>query len=220
MWQIIIIHSKSVRSMETMYLPLFILLPTITLANGKPTLIASLGRLSSLGNSTELDIVAIDPTKGNVSLLYKLPRLYGLDSNIWVCLRVDSKKNLIHVLVNDANLMVEQSFLYELNLADRRLMNTYNISRNRFGMSELYTQWDFDPDTRTLYGLCLNATNTTIHWNYTWCSVKFDENGLGKTQHGFFASDDGDPPGPGPCNRESVNRNMHLLHWGVLVHCD
>ena len=97
-----------------MYLLLFILLPTITLANGKPTLISSLGKLSSLGNSTdsELDIVAIDPTKGNVSLLYKLPSLYGLNSNIWVCLRVDSKKNLIHVLVNDADLTVEQSFLY------------------------------------------------------------------------------------------------------------
>ena len=139
----------------------------ITLSNGKPTLIASLGKLSSLGNSTELDIVAIDPTKGNVSLLYKLPSLYGLNSNIWVCLRVDSKKNLIHVLVNDADLTVEQSFLYELNLADGRLMNTYNISRNRFGMSELYTQWNFDPDTKILYGLCLNVTNTTIHWNYT-----------------------------------------------------
>lgn len=126
-------NSKSVLKIDgnhIMYPHLFVLLPTSTLANGKPTLIASLGKLSSLDNSTELDIVAIDPTKGNVSLLYKLPSLYGLNSNIWVCLRVDSKNNLIHILVNDADLTVEQSFLYELNLADGRLMNTYNISRN------------------------------------------------------------------------------------------
>ena len=42
---------------------------------------------------------------------------------------------------------------------------------------------------------------------HIWCSVKFNENGIGKTQHGFFASVDGDPPGPGPCERVSMNRN-------------
>ena len=165
-----------------------------------------------------MDIVAIDPTKGNVSLLYKLPCLYGLNSNIWVCLRFDSKcYNLIHILVNDADLTVEQSFLYELSITDGRLLNTYNISRNRFELSELYTQWDFDSDTKILYGLCLNATNTTIHWNYTWCSVKFDENGLGKTQHGFFASVNGDPPGPGPCDRLSIAKYKYFLYWRILV---
>ena len=188
-----------------MYVLLFILLPTVTLTNGKPTLIANLGKLGI--GSTELDIVAIDPTKGNVSFLYKLPNLYGLNSNIWVCLRVDSERNLIHVLAYDDLLSVEQTFLHELNLADGHLINTYNISKNGFGTAEQYSQWDFDPDTRTLYGICLNTTNTTLQWNYVWCSVKFDENGLGKTQHGFFASVDGDPPGPGDCNGVSMNRN-------------
>ena len=199
-----------------MYVLLFILLPTVTLTNGKPTLIANLGRL---GSSTELDIVAIDPTKGNVSSLYKLPHLYGLDDDKWVCLRVDTKRNLIHVLVNDANPWVVQSFLHELNLADGQLINTYNISKNGFGTPELYTQWDFDPDTRTLYGLCLNVTNTTLQWNYVWCSVKFDENGIGRTQHGFLASINGDSPGPGPCNRLSMNRNTFSTgeYWYTVI---
>ena len=198
-----------------LYLLLFILLPIVMLTDGKPTLIASLGN----GNSTELDIVAIDLIKGNVSLLYKLPQLYGLYDDIWVCLKVDSKRNLIYVLVNNDDLSVEQTFLYELNLADGRLINTYNITKNMFGTAELYTQWDFDPDTRTLYGLCLNVTNTTTHWNYIWCSVKFDENGVGKTQHGFFASDDGDPPGPGPCERVSMNRNTFSTgeYWYTVI---
>ena len=69
-----------------MYLLLFILLPTIMLTSGKQTLLATVGRF----NSTLLDIVAIDPTKGNVSKLYQLPHLYGLDDGLMVCIRVNS----------------------------------------------------------------------------------------------------------------------------------
>ena len=63
-----------------MYLLLFILLPVVMLTNGKPTLIASLGKL--VIEETELDIVAIDPTNGNVSKLYTLPSLYGLFDDV------------------------------------------------------------------------------------------------------------------------------------------
>ena len=64
---------------------------------------ATVGRF----NSTLLDIVAIDPTKGNVSKLYQLLHLYGLDDGLMVCIRVNSKRNLIHVLVNVDDLRVE-----------------------------------------------------------------------------------------------------------------
>ena len=165
-----------------MYLLLFILLPALTLTNGKPTLIASLGKLSY--DETELDIVAIDPTNGNVSKLYTLPSLHGLDDDVWVCLRVDSERKLIYVLVTHEE--VGKTYLYELSIADGHLLKNY-MSEPVWGLAELYIQWDFNPDIRTLYiyGLCLNFTNTTLTWNYVWCSVKFDENGVGKTQHGF-----------------------------------
>ena len=97
-----------------MNLLLFILLPAVTLTNGKPTLIASLGKLGY--DETELDIVAIDPTNGNVSKLYTLPSLHGLDDDVWICLRVDSERKLIYVLV--AHEEVGKTYLYELSLAD------------------------------------------------------------------------------------------------------
>ena len=186
-----------------MYLLLFMLLPTVTLTSGhgKQTLLATVGGY----NSTELDIVAIDLIKGNVSIQYKLPRLSGVD----VCLKIDSKRNLIHVLVKNVDPSA-QSFIYEFSLADGDLINTFNINKNKIGTSEVYTQWDFDSDISTLYGLCLNQNSTDVEqWNYTWCSVKFDKNGSGDTLHGFYASNSYDdyPPGPGPCNRVPMNRN-------------
>ena len=45
------------------------------------------------------DIVAIDPTKGNVTILYQLPQLPSL-SGVFVCMKMDSKRNLIHILVD------------------------------------------------------------------------------------------------------------------------
>ena len=186
-----------------MYLLLFILLPAVTLTNGKPTLIASLGKLGL--DETELDIVTIDPTNGNVSKLYTLPSLYSLWSDIFVYLRVHSERHRIYIL--PVNFALGRSFVHELSLVDGHLINTYNISQNQLGTPEYYTQWDFDPDTRTLYGLCMNDSNTTLHNNFVWCSVKFDENGVGKTRYGFYAGPDGDPPGPWPYGRMSMNRN-------------
>ena len=49
--------------------------------------------------------------------------------------------------------------------------------------------------------------STAFYWNYTWCYVEFDKNGSGKTQHGFYASDDDDPPQSGACGRVLMNRN-------------
>ena len=173
------------------------------LTSGKPTLIASLGKLGI--EETELDIVAIDPTNGNVSKLYTLPSLYGLFDDVWVCLQVDSERERIYVLVTPAR-VDKGNYLYELSLADGHILKNYTLEPF-LGMEEIYTQWDFNPDIRTLYGLCLNYTTTSLTWNYVWCSVKFDENGVGKTQHGFYAGTDEDPPGPGPCRRVSMNRN-------------
>ena len=197
-----------------MYLLLLILLPTTTLTTGKQTLLATVGRF----NSSVLDIVAIDPTKGNVSILYQLPHLTSL-SGIDVCTQIDPKRNLIHVLVSEGlssgqpdALIGGRNLIYELSLADGHLINTFNIRSNNFGMSEIFTQWDYDFDSNTLYGLCLNQSRAILDWNYTWCSVEFDENGLGKTQHGFYVSNDDVPPGSGPCNR--VPMNTHTFSTG------
>ena len=99
------------------------------------------------------------------------------------------------------------------------MINTFNISKNNLGLSELYSQWDFDSDTSTLYGLCLNYSNATLYWNYTWCSVKFNENGSGKTHHGFYASIADDPPGSGPCNQVTMNRNTFSTgeYWYTVI---
>ena len=187
--------------------PLLILLSTLALANGKPILLATVGG----SDSNAVDVVAIDPTNGNVSKLYQLPRLPSL-SGLDVCMKIDSKRNLIHILIS--NDLLTATYLYELSLSDGHLIATFNLSNN----FELFTQWDYDPATSTLYGLCLNQSTSTLFWNYTWCHIELDENGLGKTQHGFFVSGDDDPPGAGFCDRVSMNRNTFATgeYWYSL----
>lgn len=192
-----------------------ILLLTVTLTNGKSVLLATVGR----SNSNIVDIVAIDPTKGNVSKLYQLPPLPSVSGDE-VCMKIDSKRNLIHILISNDPLTATS--LYEFSLSDGHLIATFNLS-NSF---ELFTQWDYDPATSTLYGLCLNqsTSRSALFWNYTWCYVELDEKGLGKTRHGFFVSGDGDPPESGFCNRISMNRNTfstgeywYSLYNGLFV---
>ena len=193
-----------------MYLLFLILLATATLTNGKPTLLATVGGYSS----SVLDIVAIDPTKGNVTILYQLPQLPSL-SGVFVCMKMDSKRNLIHVLVDvDIPSGGARSVIYELSLVDGHLIKTLNITLNKFGTWEGFAQWDYDSDTSTLYGLCLNQSDA-FNWNYTWCYVKFDETNSGLTQHGFYVSDADDPPVVGPCSRVSMNRNTFFTgeYW-------
>ena len=135
-----------------MYLLLFILLATATLTNGKPTLLATVGAYSS----SVLDIVAIDPAKGNVTILYQLPQLPSL-SDVFVCTKMDSKRNLIHVLV-DVDLISSgqfdvligaRSLIYELSLVDGHLIKTLNIKLNKFGTWESFSMWDYDSDTNS-----------------------------------------------------------------------
>ena len=155
-----------------MYVLLLILLPTATLTYGKQTLLATVGRF----NSSVLDIVAIDPTKGNVSILYQLPHLTSL-SGIDVCTQIDPKRNLIHVLVSEDlpsgqpdALIGGQSLIYELNLADGHLINTFNITRNNFGTSELFTQWDYDSDTSSVNS---QLTAEVCAWLHNSCLEHF-----------------------------------------------
>ena len=192
-----------------------IFLLTVTLTNGKPVLLAAVGSYNT--TVVTVDIVAIDPTRGNVSKLYQLPPLPSTSGDD-VCMKIDSKRNVIHILIN--NNLLTATYFYELSLSDGHLIATFNLS-NRF---ELFTQWDYDPATSTVYGLCLNQSKSSLFWNYTWCYIKLDENGLGKTQHGFFVSGDDDPPESGFCSRISMNRNAfstgeywYSLYNGIFV---
>ena len=145
-----------------MNLLFLIVIPTVTPTNGKQILFTTMGRFQS----NVMDIVAIDPTNGNVTKLYQLPPLSSLDG-FDVCMKIDSKRNLIHILISavlssDA-VIGSASYIYELSLSDGHLITTFNLSNN-FGVGEGFTLWDYDPDTSTLYGLCLNQSSA-LYWN-------------------------------------------------------
>ena len=89
-----------------------ILLLSVSLTNGKPVLLATVGSY----NSNVVDIVAIDPTKGNVSKL-QLPPLPSVSDDD-VCMKVNSERNLIHILVSNDLSELQPTFMSSAFLVD------------------------------------------------------------------------------------------------------
>lgn len=172
-------------------LQLLLLLSLVAaLVSGKQVLLATV--LDTHPDSTASYIATVNPTNGNVSKLYQLPPAVS-DA---ACTQPDSKTNSMYVVVTGTT----ATQLLQLHLSDGRLLKILNITESR----DVYEQWDYDPEAKTLYGICFHLNEST---NYLWCYTKFNESGSGKTKHGFHVATSPRYPFSGWCSRVSMNRD-------------
>ena len=113
------------------------------------------------------------------------------------CAQIDNERSIAYTK--------DDTTFYKVNLTDGHLVSTYIITTPI--IPTYFTQWNYDPDTNILYGICLEPSETALHWNYTWCHIPFDERGMGRVKFGSFVTPDGEPPGFGFCSRILMNMN-------------
>ena len=177
----------------------------IACSHSKPLLLTFLVPITVPPSPGPQDVIAIDPSTGNATKLYHLPTADAL------CARIDQKRGLIYVLY-------ETTSFVKYRMSDGHVVDTYNISYSI--ISTEFIAWDYDPDRNLLYGTCLKPDNVAIHWNYTWCYVPFDDNGMGKLHYESFVSGDSLPPNCGYCTEIHMNKNAFTTreYWYPLYH--